>query len=176
MNSHSKMIGRKKAVLKNRIDEGIEQAVLALAHCKRFEACTAASTWVESVRWRPRRLSHFRWRQMSSSFLCKAAQAMHHSDREVQHAALDYQDLLAQHQIRPSMSRRANCYDNAVVESFFATLEWELIDRCDWATRDAARVAIFDYLECWYNRQRRHTSLSYLSPMEYEQKLLSQAA
>lgn len=101
---------------------------------------------------------------------------LHHTDRGVQYAALDYQELLARHKIMPSMSRRANCYDNAVVESFFATLEWELIDRCDWATRDAARVAIFDYIECWYNRQRRHSSLGYLSPMEYEQKLLSQAA
>jgi putative transposase len=101
---------------------------------------------------------------------------LHHSDRGVQYAALDYQNLLARHQIRPSMSRRANCYDNAVVESFFATLEWELIQRSDWATRDAARLAIFEYIECWYNPKRRHSSLGYLSPAEYERKLLSQAA
>jgi len=107
---------------------------------------------------------------------CPASGLTHHSDRGVQYAALDYQEILARHQITPSMSRRANCYDNAVVESFFATLEWELIERSDWATRDAARVAIFDYIECWYNRQRRHSSLGYLSPMEYEQQLLSQAA
>ncbi len=74
------------------------------------------------------------------------------------------------------MSRRANCYDNAVIESFFATLEWELIERNDWPTRDAARLAIFDYIECWYNPKRRHSSLGYLSPAEYERKLLSQAA
>ena len=101
---------------------------------------------------------------------------VHHSDRGVQYAALDYQRLLALHQIVPSMSRRANCYDNAVVESFFATLEWELIDRSDWHTRDEARMAIFEYIECWYNPKRRHSSLGYLSPAEYEQKLLGQAA
>jgi putative transposase len=76
----------------------------------------------------------------------------------------------------PSMSRRGNCYDNAVVESFFATLEWELIERSDRPTREAARGAIFDYIECWYNRQRRHSSLGYISPVEYEQRLLSQEA
>ena len=101
---------------------------------------------------------------------------VHHSDRGVQYAALDYQRLLARHQIVPSMSRRANCYDNAVVESFFATLEWELIERSDWHTRAEARLAIFEYIECWYNPKRRHSTLGYLSPAEYEQQLLSQAA
>ena len=101
---------------------------------------------------------------------------VHHSDRGVQYAAVAYQALLARHQVVPSMSRRANCYDNAVVESFFATLEWELIERSDWHTRDEARLAIFEYIECWYNQKRRHSSLGYLSPAEYEQKLLSQAA
>ena len=101
---------------------------------------------------------------------------VHHSDRGVQYAAFDYQQLLAMRQIVPSMSRRANCYDNAVVESFFATLEWELIERSDWATRDATRLAIFEYIECWYNQKRRHSSLGYLSPAEYERQLLRQAA
>ena len=63
-----------------------------------------------------------------------------------------------------------------VAESFFATLEWELIDRCDWRTRDEARLAIFEYIECWYNQKRRHSSLGYLSPVQYEEKLLGQAA
>lgn len=107
---------------------------------------------------------------------CPANGLMHHSDRGVQYAAVDYQELLVRHQIVPSMSRRANCYDNAVVESFFATLEWELIENNGWQTRDAARTSIFEYIECWYNRQRRHSSLGYLSPSEYEEKLLSQAA
>ena len=74
------------------------------------------------------------------------------------------------------MSRRGNCYDNAVAESFFATLEWELIQRSDWHTRAAARRALFEYIECWYNRQRRHSSLGYLSPLEYEQRLAGKAA
>ena len=74
------------------------------------------------------------------------------------------------------MSRRANCDDNAVAESFFATLEWELIDNCDWRTRAEARLAIFEYIECWYNPKRRHSSLGYLSSAEYEENLLGQAA
>jgi transposase InsO family protein len=101
---------------------------------------------------------------------------LHHSDRGVQYAATQFRRLLSHKGIVASMSRKGNCYDNAVVESFFATLEWELIERSDWSTRDAARVSIFDYIECWYNRRRRHSSLGYLSPMEYEEKLLSQAA
>lgn len=101
---------------------------------------------------------------------------MHHSDRGSQYAATDYRRLLARCRMVPSMSRRGNCYDNAVVESFFATLEWELIERNDWPTREAARGAIFEYIECWYNRQRRHSSLGYVSPVEYEQRLLSQEA
>ncbi len=107
---------------------------------------------------------------------CPGSGLLHHSDRGVQYAAFDYQAVLARHRIAPSMSRRANCYDNAVVESFFATLEWELIERSDWQTRDEARGAIFEYIECWYNQKRRHSSLDYLSPAEYEQRLLSQAA
>jgi putative transposase len=107
---------------------------------------------------------------------CPGSGLMHHSDRGVQYASLDYQELLTRHRIVVSMSRRANCYDNAVAESFFATLEWELIERSDWRTRDEARLAIFEYVECWYNPKRRHSSLGYLSPAEYEEKLLGQAA
>ena len=100
---------------------------------------------------------------------------LHHSDRGVQYAALDYRELLAAHQMTTSMSRRANCYDNAVAESFFATLRWELLDRREWPTRAAARSAIFEYIEIWYNRQRRHSTLDYLSPSQYEQRLLRAA-
>ncbi len=114
--------------------------------------------------------------QMALVTRCPGGGLLHHSDRGVQYAAFAYQQLLARHQLVPSMSRRANCYDNAVVESFFATLEWELIDKSDWHTRDEARLAIFDYIECWYNPKRRHSSLGYLSPAEYEQQLLRQAA
>lgn len=101
---------------------------------------------------------------------------LHHSDRGVQYAAVDYRELLAGHQMTPSMSRRANCYDNAVAESFFATLRWELLDRREWPTRAAARSAIFEYIEVWYNRQRRHSTLDYLSPWQYEQRILRAAA
>jgi transposase InsO family protein len=114
--------------------------------------------------------------QMALEARCPNGGLVHHSDRGVQYAAFDYQQLLARRQFVASMSRRANCYDNAVVESFFATLEWELIERSNWHTRDEARLAIFEYIECWYNPKRRHSSLGYLSPVEYENRLLSQAA
>lgn len=100
---------------------------------------------------------------------------LHHTDRGSQYAAADYRELLAAHKITASMSRRANCYDNAVAESFFATLRWELLDRQEWPTRAAARSAIFEYIEVWYNRHRRHSTLGYLSPLQFEQRLLSAA-
>ena len=96
---------------------------------------------------------------------------IHHSDRGVQYAATEYRTLLAAHEIRPSMSRLGDCWDNAVAESFFATLELELLACHRWRTRDEARRAIFDYIETWYNRKRRHSTLRYLSPTQYEQQL-----
>ena len=69
------------------------------------------------------------------------------------------------------MSRRGNCWDNAVAESFFATLERELIARHRWPTRELARRAIIQYIEQWYNRTRRHSTLNYLSPVQYERDL-----
>jgi putative transposase len=101
---------------------------------------------------------------------------IHHTDRGVQYAATDYRELLAHHHLIASMSRRANCYDNAVAESFFATLKWELIDRYRWQTKAAAKTAIFEYIEIWYNRRRRHSALDYLSPLQFEQRLLTSAA
>jgi putative transposase len=100
---------------------------------------------------------------------------LHHSDRGVQYAATDYRELLATHNIVASMSRRANCYDTAVAESFFATLRWELLAGNEWLSRAAARSAIFEYIEVWYNRHRRHSALDYLSPWQFEQRLLSAA-
>jgi len=97
-----------------------------------------------------------------------AAGCLAHSDRGSQYAAHDYQALLQTHDMMPSMSRTGDCWDNAVAESFFATLKRELIDRVRWRTRDAARTAIFTYIESWYNRHRRHSSLGYLSPIAYE--------
>ena len=96
---------------------------------------------------------------------------IHHSDRGSQYASADYRALLAAHGGIASMSRKGNCWDNAVAESFFATLELELIVKSDWATRDAARRAIFDYIETWYNRTRRHSTLGDRSPAAYEAHL-----
>jgi len=93
---------------------------------------------------------------------------LHHSDRGVQYACTLYRDLLDEHQIVASMSRPGNCYDNAVVESFFGTLKTELVHRMRYRTRDEARTSVFEWIECWYNRQRRHSSLGYLSPEAFE--------
>jgi putative transposase len=100
---------------------------------------------------------------------------LHHSDRGVQYACDDYQGLLARHRLQPSMSRRGNCYDNAVTESFFGTLKTELVHHECYATREAARQSLFEYIEVFYNRRRRHSSLGYLSPAEYEKQLLDGA-
>ena len=93
-----------------------------------------------------------------------------HSDRGSQYACSDHRAVLALHEIECSMSRRGNCWDNAVVESFFATLKKELVHGEKWRTREEARAALFEYIEVWYNRERRHSSLGYLSPAEYEEK------
>ena len=74
------------------------------------------------------------------------------------------------------MSRKGDCWDNAVVESFFATLKSELVEDAEWATREEARSALFEWIEVWYNRQRRHSSLGYMSPMQFEQAMQMQAA
>jgi len=95
---------------------------------------------------------------------------LHHSDRGTQYASLDYQEQLKCNGIETSMSRKGNCWDNAVVESFFSTLKAELIAGRTYATREEARADIFEYIEVWYNRQRRHSTLGYLSPLEFEQK------
>jgi transposase InsO family protein len=95
---------------------------------------------------------------------------LHHSDRGVQYACVSYRAVLEAHGIEPSMSRVGNCYDNAVAESFFATLKRELVNRRSYATRDAARQSIFEYIEVFYNRQRRHSSLGYLSPAQFEKQ------
>jgi putative transposase len=101
---------------------------------------------------------------------------LHHSDRGRQYAAQDYRALLEQHGMVASMSRTGNCWDNAVAESFFSTLELELIVKSDWRTPDDARRAIFRYIEVWYNPERRHSTLDYVSPVDYERSLESAAA
>jgi putative transposase len=94
---------------------------------------------------------------------------LHHSDRGVQYACQLYRSLLDDHGITVSMSRPGNCYDNAVAESFFGTLKTEHVHRTRrYRTRDEARASLFEWIECWYNRRRRHSSLGYLSPEAFE--------
>jgi transposase InsO family protein len=95
---------------------------------------------------------------------------IHHTDRGVQYACSDFQRLLKRYGMIPSMSRKGNPYDNAVAESFFRTLKVELVYRRRFRTRDEARSAIVKYIESFYNRRRRHSSLGYLSPVEFEQQ------
>ena len=97
---------------------------------------------------------------------------MHHSDRGSQYASGDYQDALDDLDAICSMSRKGNCWDNAVAESFFATLKTELIYSRRFATRAEAREAIFDFIETFYNRRRRHSTLGYLSPVEFEMNFI----
>ena len=91
-----------------------------------------------------------------------------HSDRGCQYASAEYRQLLAAHGLEASMSRAGNCYDNAAMESFWSTLKNELVHRQTFATRAAARAAIFEYVEVFYNRQRLHSALGYRSPVDFE--------
>jgi putative transposase len=96
-----------------------------------------------------------------------------HSDRGSQYAAHNYQERLENSGITCSMSRKGNCWDNAVVESFFATLKKEEVHREDYVTHEQAKASLFCYIEIFYNRKRRHSTLGYLSPHDYEQSLLN---
>lgn len=93
---------------------------------------------------------------------------IHHSDRGVQYAAHAFQGLLERHGLVCSMSRKGNCYDNAVQESFFHTLKTELCDHVHYRTRAAARASVFEFIEVFYNRTRLHSTLGYRSPVEFE--------
>lgn len=97
-----------------------------------------------------------------------AAGLIHHTDRGRLYAADEYRALMAQHDMVPSMSRKRDCWDNAVAESFFATLKHELVWGRDFKTRDQARQEIFEYIEVFYNRQRSHQTLGYRSPVAFE--------
>jgi transposase InsO family protein len=99
----------------------------------------------------------------------RQARLLHHSDRGSQYASAAFQKLLAEENITCSMSRKGNCWDNAMMESFFATLKKERIHQEDYATRAEARGSVFDYIERFYNRLRRHSALGYLSPEQFEQ-------
>jgi transposase InsO family protein len=101
----------------------------------------------------------------------RPAGGIHHSDRGVQYASHAYRQLLHQAGFTSSMSRRGNCWDNAVVESFFATLTKELLVDGGFTTRDTAHQAVFEFIEIWYNRKRRHSALGYRTPAEYAEAL-----
>ena len=92
---------------------------------------------------------------------------IHHSDRGSNYTATDYRKALAARDIKVSMSRKGNCWDNAVAESFFATIKKELIHRCHYKTRREAAASIFEYIEVFYNRVRKHSKLGYMSPVHF---------
>lgn len=98
-----------------------------------------------------------------------------HSDRGSQYASEEYTGILKANGITASMSRKGNCYDNAMVESFFRTLKVELVYTRKFKTREEAKAAIFEFIEVWYNRQRIHSSIDYMTPEQYEAKQLSAA-
>lgn len=91
-----------------------------------------------------------------------------HSDRGCQYASLAFRQALAQAKLTASMSRKANCYDNATIESFWSSLKLELVHRHDFLSHAHAQAALFDYIEAFYNRQRSHSSLHFLSPVDFE--------
>jgi transposase InsO family protein len=101
-----------------------------------------------------------------------AGPGLHHSDRGVQYASAAYRAQLAAAGLTPSMSRRGDCWDNAVAESFFATLTKELLLDGVFASRAEAHRALYRFIEFWYNRQRRHSALGYRSPVQYEAEVL----
>lgn len=95
---------------------------------------------------------------------------IHHSDQGTQYTSIAFGSRCRQAGVRPSMGSAGDCFDNAMCESFFATLECELLDRRKFRTQAEARMAIFEFIEGWYNPSRRHSGLDYLSPMEYERR------
>ena len=101
----------------------------------------------------------------------RPAGGIHHSDRGVQYASHAYRQQLEHAGFTASMSRRGNCWDNAVVESFFATVSKELLVDGGFTTREAAHQAVFEFIEIWYNRKRRHSALGYRTPAEYAEAL-----
>jgi transposase InsO family protein len=97
-----------------------------------------------------------------------SAGLIHHSDRGVQYASVEFRAVLDAHGLVASMSRKGNCYDNAAKESFFHTLKTELVNHEHYRTRDEARASLFEYIEAFYNRQRLHSALGYMSPDAFE--------
>jgi putative transposase len=106
--------------------------------------------------------------QMAMAHRRPAPGLIHHTDQGALYTSLAYQRLLTQAGLVPSMSRKGNCYDNAVVESFFSTLKNELVHERDYHTREEAQADIFEFIEVFYNRRRLHQTLDYVSPMQFE--------
>ena len=98
------------------------------------------------------------------------ADLVHHLDRGSEYASTSYQMLLREQNIQVSMSKKGDCYDNAMIESFWATLKEECSEKRSFSSRDEAKTAIFEYIEVYYNRKRRHSSLGYVSPVHYEKQ------
>jgi putative transposase len=101
---------------------------------------------------------------------------VHHSDRGSQYTSVEFGKHLKEAGLLPSMGSVADAYDNALAESFVSTLKRELLHRHSWSSRESVRVGIFEYIECFYNPRRRHSSLGHLSPVEYEQTRLGGVA
>jgi len=97
-----------------------------------------------------------------------------HSDRGSQYGSEDVQAMIGRYRLRGSMSRKGNCWDNAVVESFFASLKTELVAEARWETRTEAKSAVVAWIEGWYNRERMHSTLGYMSPVEFERQIATQ--
>lgn len=98
------------------------------------------------------------------------AEVIFHSDRGSQYASEAYRNFLKNKNITPSMSRRGNCYDNAYVESWFSSLKKEWIYRSSYSTESELRALVFEYIEVWYNKKRKHSSIGYVSPEKYKQR------
>ena len=112
--------------------------------------------------------------EMALKRRCPEAGLLHHSDQGSPYASEDYQDVLGEQGITCSMSRRGNCYDNAVMESFFSTVKSELGERFD--SHGEAKMELFDYIEVFYNQRRRHSTLGQVSPAAFEKARATQAA
>ncbi len=100
----------------------------------------------------------------------RPSSVIHHSDQGSQYTSIEFGKRCSKAGVRPSMGSVGDCYDNAMAESFFATLECELLDRQRFKTHAEARMAIFEFIEGFYNPHRRHSSIGYLSPVNYEQR------
>ena len=101
---------------------------------------------------------------------------VHHSDRGTQYTSIDFSERLQQLGLTPSMGSRGDAFDNAVIESWHASLQTELLDRQHWRARDELKTAVFHYIETFYNRRRLHSRLGYLSPSEYARRYAQRQA